>query len=167
MKNCTKPKIPDTDYLIEKAEELFSKISLNKMFMFSDFCELKNGKYCKNKSVKGEISGLYIFYKGNEPIYVGMSRKVISRIRQHMYGKTHYASTLTYLIVTDEIKPKTKEKRKKIYQENEKAIREVQREMREEWKIRIIEVDDPYVRYFSEIYFAAKLKTCWNYFETH
>ena len=36
-----------------------------------------------------------------------------------------------------------------------------------ELKIRIIDVGNPYVRYFSEIYFVAKLKTRWNDFETH
>lgn len=163
MKNCTNPKIPDTDYLIEKAEELFSKVSRNKMFMFSDFFELKNGEYCRNKPLIEERGGLYIFYEGTKPVYVGISRKVVKRVKQHMCGKRHNEASLAYLIA--------KEKsgfggERKDMKDNEE-FQQIKRKMREEWKIRIIEVDDPYVRYFSEIYFAAKLKTCWNDFETH
>ena len=37
-----------------------------------------------------DFSGWYVFLDGEKPIYVGISRSVIARIRQHLRGKTHF-----------------------------------------------------------------------------
>jgi hypothetical protein len=41
-------------------------------------------------------SGCYVFLDGQRSIYVGISRSVLSRIRQHVLGKTHSDASLAY-----------------------------------------------------------------------
>jgi hypothetical protein len=43
-------------------------------------------------------SGCYVFLDRQRPIYVGISRSVLSRIRQHVLGKTHSDASLAYLM---------------------------------------------------------------------
>jgi hypothetical protein len=43
-----------------------------------------------------DFSGCYIFTRGKKPFYVGISRGVIGRLRQHGTGKTHFDASLAY-----------------------------------------------------------------------
>src|SRR5262249_48645125 len=44
----------------------------------------------KQLQLPGDFAGCYIFMEHARPIYAGISRKVLSRIRQHLCGKTHF-----------------------------------------------------------------------------
>jgi hypothetical protein len=39
-----------------------------------------------------------VFLAGRRPFYVGISNKVIERIRQHLRGRSHFEATLAYRI---------------------------------------------------------------------
>ncbi len=52
----------------------------------------------KKGKIKHDFKGLYVFMSGEEPVYVGISQGVISRIIQHLKGHSHYTSTLAYNI---------------------------------------------------------------------
>lgn len=43
-----------------------------------------------------DFSGAYIFLKDGLPFYVGISKKVLNRIKQHIKGKDHFKSSLCY-----------------------------------------------------------------------
>ena len=42
-----------------------------------------------------DFAGCYVFMEHARPIYTGISRKVLSRIRQHLCGKTHFDASLS------------------------------------------------------------------------
>jgi len=44
----------------------------------------------------GDFRGCYVFLAGRCPFYVGISKKVIERIRQHLRGRSHFEATLAY-----------------------------------------------------------------------
>src|SRR5437763_13294660 len=50
----------------------------------------------KQLQLPGDFAGCYIFTEHARPIYAGISRKVLSRIRQHLCGKTHFDASLAY-----------------------------------------------------------------------
>ena len=43
-----------------------------------------------------DFPGCYVFLQGRRPVYVGISRNVRSRIRQHIRGHSHYEATFAY-----------------------------------------------------------------------
>src|SRR5713101_6657837 len=64
----------------------------------SIFAEAKLGPkaIAKLLQILGDFSGCYVFLEAARPIYVGISRKVLARIRQHLCGKTHFDASLAY-----------------------------------------------------------------------
>src|SRR5262245_28160372 len=54
------------------------------------------GAIAKQLRLPGDFAGCYIFMDLARPIYTGISRKVLSRIRQHLCGKTHFDASLAY-----------------------------------------------------------------------
>ena len=49
----------------------------------------------------------------------------------------------------------------------EDDMKQIQTDMRDNWKISIIPIEDSYAMYFTEFFLACELKTKWNTFETH
>jgi len=45
-----------------------------------------------------DFAGCYVQIDSGKPIYVGISKKVVDRLRQHVLGTTHYAASLAYRI---------------------------------------------------------------------
>ena len=108
-------------------------------------------------------AGLYIFFEKSKPIYIGISRNVKKRLRNHGWGKLHNQATLAYLISEHKLKYKTK--RSKLKHEQVMATQQRLR------CCRVVTIpvndDDPFLLYFMEIYLAGCLKTKWNSFRTH
>src|SRR5881296_554202 len=46
----------------------------------------------------GDFKGCYVLADGGRPIYVGISRTVLARVRQHLTGTTHFNASLPYLM---------------------------------------------------------------------
>src|SRR5688572_2509698 len=45
-----------------------------------------------------DFSGCYVLIENGTPIYVGISRSVLARLRQHVLGKTHFDASLAFRI---------------------------------------------------------------------
>src|SRR5580698_10742977 len=43
-----------------------------------------------------DLSGCYVLMEGSTPLYVGISRGVIARLRQHVRGTSHFDASLAY-----------------------------------------------------------------------
>ncbi len=116
-----------------------------------------------------EVKGLYIFYEDNKPIYIGISRSILKRLKSHFLGKIHNEATLAYIMI------RHKHEGAHGFYNGERANLDLfksdrtllQKEMMTNWKIAIIPETDNYKMYFFEIYLACHLKTIWNSFETH
>ncbi len=118
---------------------------------------------------KNEVKGIYIFYDDDIPVYVGISRKILARLKNHFLGKTHFQATLVYLMLRDKHDKRGEEYMGKrdqlpIFIEERETLQE---EMRENWKISIIPIPKNYELYMTEVFLACLLKTKWNSFETH
>lgn len=171
MKNYKDEVIPDIEDLIAKAKKSLVDLSESKMWSFEDFFrETKNGEFSRRPTPPGiaceedekDISGVYVLFDKDIPVYVGISKQIVKRIKQHMKGKRHNESTVAYIIYSKRF-PHTAERAKSQY---DRYRLEIQKEMLL-WGVKIILEDDPYAMDFLEKYFAIKLQTKWNTFSTH
>jgi hypothetical protein len=128
---------------------------------------IKSGKVNSDN----EFKGLYIF--GEEidgeiiPVYVGISRSIYKRLRNHAFGKTSNTCTLAYLMAKH--KYETTNSIKKVAKsiiENETHLAP-QKDIIQNYKVVLIPVEKDYDLYFLEIAIAGILKTKWNSFKTH
>ena len=119
----------------------------------------------KNIKTNNEIQGLYVFgacVDGKvEPVYIGISRTVFRRLRQHGWGKLHNEATLAYRMAATE-----KEHDKTRASLDGSEIKK-QQEVVKTFKVAILQEMRDYDMYFMEVYFAGKIKTPWNSFRTH
>lgn len=133
----------------------------------NEFEELKKAE--GERRSKNEVKGLYILYDDNKPVYVGISRSILKRLKNHFLGKMHNEATLLYLMLRDEHDQAHglytgKREDLPIFKEKRESKQE---QMRINWKIAIIPETDNYKMHFFEIYLSSYLKTKWNSFETH
>ncbi len=179
-KNYADETIPTPAELVEEAKQHAEKIGELRKYSFSElFTEIENkGKteYHRNTSIwskeigeNNDLKGLYIFYEDDKPIYVGISRCILKRLKNHFLGKVHNEATLVYLMLRDKhdqihgVYTGVRLELKIFKEERESE----QAKMRKNWKIAIIPEEDSYKMHFFEIYLSCYLKTKWNSFETH
>lgn len=188
MEYC-KEKYPENlSDLLHSADEMSNLImkQLNSINCkkVGDLYDIVNGKITRNKKQfdelgysanepnnaenPNEFKGLYIFGEEKEgiviPVYIGISRTVFRRLRQHAWGKKHNECTLAYL--------KTREKwlseGKKIGRatiSNEDML--PAKSIIQNYKVVLWPVPHDYDLYFLEVVLAGKFKTKWNSFRTH
>ena len=114
-----------------------------------------------------EFKGLYVF--GEEvnhkiiPVYIGISRTVYRRLRQHGFGKRHNQCSLAYLMAKHD---NSNIERATIHQKFEKELIR-KKEMVKSFKVALYPIEKDYELYFLEVALAAILKTKWNSFRTH
>lgn len=115
-----------------------------------------------------EFKGLYIF--GDEvngkiiPVYIGISRSIFRRLKQHAWGKKHNECSLAYL--------KTREKgitenieigRSTVTNDDMLPAKEII----QNYKVVLVPEKNDYDLYFLEVALAGIFSTKWNSFKTH
>jgi hypothetical protein len=157
--NYRKEKYPkEIQEAIKKSQSVLKKLDFKIAPRLKD---IYSNKLLSDKIHKG--AGLYIFIENNKPVYVGISRFVKKRLRQHGWGKRHNEATLAFLITEHEMEYITK-KSKLDY----KHVEMTQARLQNRKVITVpIEEDDPFLLYFMEVYISGCLKTKWNTFRTH
>jgi hypothetical protein len=114
-----------------------------------------------------DFSGCYVLLREGKPFYVGISRTVVERLRQHVTGKTHFDASLAYLMATD----KTRHKMKRANAMQDPAFRmafDQAKALLRDCSVAFIDIDNPLELYLFEAFCAMELDTCeWNTFRTH
>lgn len=136
--------------------------------LFNSLGYYPNSRKGKNIKSDNEFKGLYVFGEQEEkvctPVYVGISRTVYRRLRQHGWGKAHNECTLAYIIANDEIhNGGWKLNRKKLPIEDLNHGKEIVRN----FKVAMIHIPEDYDLYLFEVLLAGFWKTKWNSFRTH
>ncbi len=117
--------------------------------------------------------GVYVFFEGDNPIYVGRSNRLKKRLKEHSQkGADRYSATLAFRIAKQNTSTLQKKERR---QTNEQLMKN--RDFVEEFeavkdriaraKIRFIEIEDQVEQAMFEIYAHLALKTRYNDFGTH
>ena len=125
----------------------------------------------KQFGLQRDFPGCYALLDDSLPIYVGVSRGVIGRLRQHAYGSTHFDASLAYRIAFTRHPDRAIETWTRDMVMKNKHFRtsfaQAQSYLRS-LRVAAIEIENALERYVFEPYCAMKLDTHqWNSFETH
>ncbi|HKV05367.1 MAG TPA: hypothetical protein VJO53_09710 [Candidatus Acidoferrales bacterium] len=114
-----------------------------------------------------DFSGCYVLLHHAKPFYVGISRGVVGRLRQHGTGTTHFDASLAYRIARERVTHKmTREAAMKdpVFR---RAFEEAQ-QLLTRCTVAFIEIPNALELYLFEAYCAMELDTSrWNTFQTH
>jgi len=120
-----------------------------------------------------KLPGIYLFSQDGDAVYVGQTRNLRARLKQHTGDKsTHFSASFAYLIAKGEAAiagMNIKRTRAQLSSDPDFAARFAATRARVRcMDVQFIEVDDPIVRTMFEIYVALVLDTAeYNSFETH
>lgn len=118
-------------------------------------------------NLAGDFSGCYVLVDGDTPIYVGISRKVLNRLRQHVRGRTHFDASFAYAIAQRRQPTAGSRGATMATPKFRAAFDEAQKYLRG-LSVAFIAIDNPLELYVFEAYAAMSLGTHqWNTFRTH
>lgn len=135
----------------------------------SIFCAAGQGpaSIARNLGIQGDFSGCYVLIDNSVPVYVGISRSVLSRLRQHFTGKTHFDASLVYAMAQRRLPTRGKRSEAMDHPPFQQAFAAAQAHLRS-LHVAFVEIENPLELYVFEAYAAMKLSTHeWNTFRTH
>lgn len=114
-----------------------------------------------------DFSGCYVFLDGTKPIYVGISRKVVRRLTQHLNTDTHYSASLVYQMAREDYPHEMKRAQAMKDEQFKEVFLQVQERLRA-MSFAFIPIENDLELYLFEVYAAMALDTgTWNTFRTH
>ena len=145
------------------------RVAMKNGHPLSGFCTAGIGvkTIAKKLGRSDDFAGCYVLLRNGKPFYVGISRKLISRLRQHGTGTTHFSASLAYRMACD----KAPHNVTRAAAMDDSAFRKAFNEAKQLLvgsKVAFIPIQNPLELYLFEAYCAMKLDTCeWNTFRTH
>jgi predicted GIY-YIG superfamily endonuclease len=114
-----------------------------------------------------DFSGCYVLMRDGKPFYVGISRGVVGRLRQHGTGKTHFDASLAYRMACEKVAHKMTRNEAMKNPAFRQAFHDAQRLLQGS-SVAFIKISNPLELYLFEAYCAIELDTSeWNTFRTH
>ena len=114
-----------------------------------------------------DFGGCYVLIDGTHPIYVGISRNVLQRLRQHVRGTSHFDATLAYGIATAKQRHKMTRTEAMANKDFHAVFTESQHYIKA-LSVAFIEITNPLELHLFEAFCAMELDTSkWNTFKTH
>lgn len=121
----------------------------------------------KELELEEDFSGCYVLIQSGRPVYVGISRKVLHRLRSHIRGKSHYQATLAYRMAAAESDLDVTRDEQMQDRRFLSLFSHKQQQMRR-WRAAWVAIENPVELHLFEVYCAMELKTTkWNTFKTH
>ena len=116
---------------------------------------------------EADFPGCYVMLDSGHPFYVGISRKVFTRLRQHVLADTHNSATLAYRMAA-QWTGHSMQRSEAMADPDFKREFDRAREKIRSLDVAYVEIDNPLVLHVFEPYAALELGTGeWNTFETH
>ncbi len=118
-------------------------------------------------NLKSDFSGCYVLIDNDKPIYVGISRFVLKRLRQHVIEISHNSATLAYKIACDwkphDMTRSEAMEDKEFMETFAEALKYIN-----SLDVAFVVIENPVELYIFEAYCALELDTSkWNTFKTH
>ncbi len=125
----------------------------------------------KRFGLKSDPCACYVLIDKGHPIYVGISKSVVTRLIEHVRGRDHFSATLAYRMAATKYphgKTSAAAMKDAAFQKQFAEQREYLRAL----DVAFIEIQNPLVLYLFEAYCAMELDTGidlggWNTFRTH
>jgi predicted GIY-YIG superfamily endonuclease len=114
-----------------------------------------------------DFPGCYILLDGKKPIYVGISRRVIRRLVQHLNYRSHYAASLVYRMACIAYPHEMRRSEAMRDAKFQEAFHSAQGRLHR-MRIAFIPIENDLELYLFEVFASMKLDThVWNTFRTH
>jgi hypothetical protein len=114
-----------------------------------------------------DFSGCYVLMRERKPFYVGISRAVVARLRQHGKGTTHFDASLAYRMACEKAPHEVTRDEAMKNSGFRQAFDEAQALLRDS-SVAFVKIENPLELYLFEAYCAMEFDTCeWNTFRTH
>ena len=121
----------------------------------------------KELSISGDFPGCYVLIENDVPLYVGISRGVLKRLRQHVLGKTHFDASLAYRMASHAVGHELARADAMQHPVVKAEFDAAQTRLRA-MRVAFIEIQNDLEIYLFEAYCAMELDTSvWNTFRTH
>lgn len=123
-------------------------------------------------SVKDQVKGIYCFYEGGKPLYVGRTRNIRKRVLQHrrLRGRHNSAAFAFNIAKKDFEENHSSEKLSRVELSKDPEFDRLFTEAKErvrKMSVRFVEVKDPIEQTIFDVYAHIKLGTPFNDFDTH
>jgi len=145
------------------------RVAMDKSYSMTDFCTPHIGpiSILRKLEYSEDFPGCYVLLHDETPFYVGISRALVKRLRDHVMGESHYKASLAYLIAKNKVQHElTRDEAMKdpaFLNAFDKA-----RKFLCSSDVAFIKIENPLERYLFEAYCAMELDTHeWNTFDTH
>src|SRR5579859_4632652 len=133
----------------------------------SEFCDCGIKTMIDRLGLKVDFSGCYVLIRDGKPFYVGISRGVLKRLRQHGNGSTHFDASLAYRMACEKAPHKMTRDDAMKDPRFRQAFDQAQALLRGS-SVAFVEIENSLELYLFEAYCAMELDTCeWNTFRTH
>lgn len=145
------------------------RAAMRKPHSLTEFCVSGHGvkTIVRRLGRTSDFSGCYVLMSDSEPFYVGISRGVVGRLRQHGTGKTHFDASLAYRMACETTPHKMTRNAAMKNLAFKKEFQEAQRLLHGS-SVAFTEIANPLELYLFEAYCAIELNTSkWNTFRTH
>jgi predicted GIY-YIG superfamily endonuclease len=142
--------------------------SPNSMSVFAGVQRGQGEAYCaKQLGYAKDFSGCYVLIEAGRPLYTGISRRVMSRLLQHVKGEDSNSASLAYLIAKLGNPHKLFRKAAMELEEFKRAFGAA-RERLGQMDVALVEITCPVELYAFELFCSMELDTAeWNSFRTH
>ncbi len=115
----------------------------------------------------GDFTGCYVFLEHGQCIYVGISRTVVARVRQHLTGTTHFDASLPYLMAQRRA-PVSGSRNEAMQNDAFRAVFQSEQRRLQARGVAAVQIDNALERHLFEVFAAMALGTGeWNTFDTH
>jgi len=145
------------------------RVAMRTVRPLSEFCVRSVGvkTIVKKLGKQDDFSGCYVLLHDARPFYVGISRRVVARLRQHGSGTTHSDASLAYSMAREKVTHKVTRTAAMKNPPFKQAFEEA-KQLLNSCSVAFIEIENPLELYLFEAYCAMELDTCkWNTFRTH
>ena len=102
--------------------------------------------------------GCYVLLDGGRPVYVGISKHVLTRLQEHVRGTDHFTATLAYRIAAFR-HPHGKTAATAMRDEDFRSRFEESQRQLQELSVAFVAIENPLVLYLFEPYCALDLDT--------
>jgi hypothetical protein len=124
-------------------------------------------RLARSLGLRSDFSGCYVLLENEVPQYVGISRKVLMRLRQHVRGKTHFDASLAYAMAKKECAAAGSRSAAMSQPRFIEAFKRAQSYLMR-LDVAYVQIENSLELYVFEAYAAMTLNTHkWNTFRTH
>src|SRR5271156_416941 len=146
------------------------RLAMQTPWQLEKFCAVGVGvkTIAKNLGEDADFSGCYVLLEDAKPLYVGISRRTVARLRQHTTGTTHFSATLAYRMACRESPHKMTQAAAMNDEVFKQSFNNAKKRLRG-WTVAFIKIEDHLELYLFEVYCAMALNTLseeWNTFRT-